>query len=191
MKEEIRKLLMETKREGIEDLCDYMEQIGFYDAPASGSFHCCEKGGLVKHSMNVLDCARSLAIALNGKKWWAAHKDSVTICALLHDLGKAGQFGKPLYVDNMLKTGISKAKPYKHNPDLITTEHEIVSVIEATKFIDLTEEEQQAILWHNGLYGMFKYDIPNKETELYMIIHFADMWASRVIERKVDADDQS
>lgn len=191
MKEEIRKLLMETKREGIEDLCDYMEQIGFYDAPASGSFHLAKVGGLAEHSMNVMDCARSIAVSLLGKKWWAANKDSVTICALLHDLGKAGQFGKPLYVDNVLKTGISKAKPFKHNPDLISPDHEIVSVIEATKFIDLTEEEQKAILWHNGLYGLFKYEIQGKETELYMIIHFADMWASRIIENGGDDNDQS
>lgn len=189
MKADIEKLLKDTKRDGIDDLCEYIDQIGFYDAPASGSFHGAEKGGLAKHSMNVLDCARSLAIALLGKKWWNDHKDSVTICALLHDLGKAGQFGKPLYVDNVLKTGISKAKPFKHNPDLITTDHEIVSVIEATKFIDLTEEEQQAILWHNGLYGIFKYEIPSKESELYMIIHFADLWASRVLEKGAGEDD--
>ena len=48
----------------------------------------------------------------------------------------------------------------------------------------LTEEEETAILWHNGLYGQFKYDIPGKETKLYMVLHWADMWASRVTEIK-------
>ena len=66
----------------------------------------------------------------------------------------------------------------------MTLPHEIVSVIEITKFIDLTEEEQRAIAWHNGLYGAFKYDIQGKENILYMIIHFADMWASRYMESK-------
>lgn len=183
-KEEIEKLLKETGREGIEDLCAYLDEIGFYDAPASTRFHGAAPGALAKHSINVLDCARSLAIAWLGKKWWAEHKDSVTICALLHDLGKAGQFGKPLYVENVLKSGKPAAAPFKHNDDLMTLPHEVVSVIEATKFIDLTEDEQRAIAWHNGLYGIFKYEIQGKENELYMIIHFADMWASRVIEKE-------
>ena len=55
----------------------------------------------------------------------------------------------------------------------------------------LNKEEQKAILWHNGLYGLFKYEISGKESELYMIIHWADMWASRIIEKGGDGDDQS
>lgn len=182
-REEIRELLLAVKREGMEDLVDYLDEIGFYTAPASTRFHGAEEGALAVHSINVMDCARSLAIAWLGKKWYKAHQDSITICALLHDLGKAGQFGKPLYIENILKSGkASDAQPYKHNDDLKTLPHEIVSVVEATKFIDLTEEEQRAIAWHNGLYSMFKYDIPGKEDELYMIIHFSDMWASRIVE---------
>lgn len=183
--EEIDKLLLDTKREGIEDLVSYLNDIGFYDAPASTRFHGAETGALAKHSLNVMNCARTLAIAWMGKKWYQEHQDSITICALLHDLGKAGQFGKPLYIENILKSGkASDAQPFKTNDDLKTLPHEIVSVVEATKFIDLTEDEQRAIAWHNGLYGIFKYDIQGKEDELYMIIHFADMWASRVIERE-------
>ena len=48
----------------------------------------------------------------------------------------------------------------------------------------LQEQEEQAILFHNGLYSSFKYEIPGKETEMYMILHFADMWASRVTEKE-------
>lgn len=181
--EEIDKLLLGVEREGIEDLVAYLNDIGFYDAPASTRFHGAEEGALAKHSLNVMNCARTLAKAWLGKKWYEEHQDSITICALLHDLGKCGQFGKPLYIPNVLKKGPSEAQPFKTNPDLMTLPHEVVSVIEITKFIDLTPEEQQAIAWHNGLYGIFKYDIQGKENELYMIIHFADMWASRIIEK--------
>lgn len=189
-KSEIQELLLGTKREGIEDLIEYLDEIHFYDAPASTRFHGAYEGALAEHSINVMDCARSIAIALNGKKWYQAHQDSITICALLHDLGKAGQFGKPLYIPNMLKKGPSEAQPFKINEDLMTLPHEIVSIVEATKFIDLTEDEQRAIAWHNGLYGIFKYDIQGKENELYMILHFADMWASRVIESKTKKEDK-
>ena len=81
----------------------------------------------------------------------------------------------------------SDSKPYKVNPELLSVDHEVRLAI-ISKYIDLTEEEQQAILWHNGLYGPFKYEIQGKETLLYMILHFADMLASRVVEKE-DVED--
>ena len=185
MKEKIEQLLLETHRAGMEDLVEAIEDAGFFESPASTQYHGAYAGALAEHSYNVLEYALTLATALNGRKWTEEHKNSITIAALLHDLGKCGQFGKPLYVPNILKSGKpSDSKPYEHNKDLMTLPHEIVSVIEATKYIDLTEDEQRAIAWHNGLYGCFKYDIQGKETELYMLIHFADMWVSRVVESK-------
>lgn len=180
----IRDRLLSTKREGIGELLSYMQDIGFLTSPASTQYHGAYEGALAEHSVNVLEYAEKLGVALLGGAEYNKIQDSVIICAILHDLGKCGQFGKPLYVPNILKSGKpSDTKPYETNKDLMTLPHEIVSVIEATKFIDLTEEEQRAIAWHNGLYGCFKYDIQGKETILYMIIHWADMWASRVVEK--------
>ena len=126
-----------------------------------------------------------MGVALLGGEEFNKIKDSVVIAAALHDLGKMGQFEKPEYVDNILASGKkSDSKPYKKNPDLLNVPHEIRSVAIASMFIDLTEEEQHAILYHNGLYGPLKYEIQGNETPLYMLIHFADMWASRVIETK-------
>ena len=59
----------------------------------------------------------------------------------------------------------------------------------ARMYIPLTAEEEQAILWHNGLYGIFKYEISGKETPLYLLLHMADMWASRVIEKEDNTDE--
>lgn len=183
IKEQIEEYLKETNREGIEDLLKYMDEAGFYKSPASTKYHGAEEGALAVHSLNVLNTALQLATAWCGNNWVANNHDSIVIAALLHDLGKAGQFNKPLYVDNILKKGRSEAQPFKINDELMTLPHEIVSVIEASKYINLTEDEQRAIAWHNGLYGAFKYDIAGKETPLYMILHFADMWASRVLEK--------
>lgn len=180
MKEKIKELLRETGRENIENLIDYMEAAGFFEAPASTSFHGAEDGSLAKHSMAVNKYAHIIAESLLQPEEYNKYYNSITICALLHDLGKAGQFGKKLYLPNILKSGKqSESKPYEKNKELLPVEHEVVSVIEATRYINLTEEEQLAILWHNGLYGDFKYHIQGKETKLYMIIHWADMWASR------------
>ena len=182
VREKIESLLRGTQREGIEDLLTYMEESGFYDAPASTKYHGAYNGALAEHSLNVYNIAYNLSCVLGYDTM--ANYDSLIIAALLHDLGKAGQFGKPLYVDNILKTGQSKAQPFKTNEEILTLDHEIVSVIEASKYIELTEEEQFAIAYHNGLYtAIGKYNLQGKERPLQMIIYFADMWASRVTER--------
>lgn len=178
IKTEIEHLLRQTKREGIEQLLNYMDNAGFYNAPASTKYHGAAAGQLAIHSLNVFNAAIDLALAWCGDLWLEANIDSIIICALLHDLGKTGQFNKPLYIPNDIAT------PFKYNMDLLTLDHEVVSVIEIQKYITLTENEQQAIAWHNGLYGIFADRIKGRETPLYMIIHFADMWASRVMESK-------
>ena len=180
----IENLLRGTNRDGIEELLEFMKEQGFYTAPASTKFHGAYEGALAEHSINVYNNAVAIAKSLSFE-WFVDNADSIGIVSLLHDLGKAGQYGKPYYIENILKSGRSNAQPYKTNDDLLFIPHEVASVVEASRFIRLTEDEQRAILWHNGLYGAFKYDIQGKETPLYMVLHFADMWASRVDEREV------
>lgn len=181
----LRDSLLKTKREGMEYLLDHMEKIGFLTAPCSGGNHLCKEGGLLEHTVNVMKTAEKMGVTLLGGAEYNKIQNSVVIAAALHDLGKCGQFGKQEYVPNILKDGKqSAAKPYQRNKDLLNVPHEIRSVAIATMFIDLTEEEQHAILYHNGLYGSLKYDIQGSETPLYMLIHWSDMWASRVIEKE-------
>lgn len=181
----IENYLFSTNREGIEDLIEYMRKGGFYNAPASTKFHGAYDGALAEHSLNVYNLAYKLANAWLGKEWVNDNIQSLIIVTLLHDLGKMGQFDKPLYVANFLKKGRSEAQPFKTNDELLTLDHEIVSVIEASKYIQLTEEEQHAIAYHNGLYtAIGKYNLQGKERPLQMILHFADLWASRVVESK-------
>lgn len=188
IKEKILTLLRSTERDGIEDLIEYMEKSGFFEAPASTKFHGATEGALAVHSLNVCNTALEIAETVAGKEWFEDNKYSVIIAALLHDLGKAGQFGKPLYVENILKKGRSEAQPYKTNDELKAIAHEITSIVEAEKRIHLTEDEQFAILFHNGLYtSVGRYDLQGKETPLQMIIHFADLWCSRVTEKGEEA----
>jgi putative nucleotidyltransferase with HDIG domain len=173
--------LIKTKRDNIKELIECMKDGGFYESPCSGAHHLAEPGGLLEHSLNVLTLARDLARAWES----TIPEESITISALLHDLGKMGDHGKPNYAENYLKDGSrSSAKPYITNTDLVYIPHEVRSVLIAERYIYLSEEEERAILWHNGLYGQFRNDITGKETELYMIIHFADMWASRITEKE-------
>lgn len=179
IKGKIIETLRETNREGIDGLIEAMEKGGFFEAPCSTNEHLCREGGLAEHSLNVYYGMIELDKALKADLPY----ESIVLCSLLHDLGKMGDHGKPNYVENILKSGKrSDSKPYTTNSNLIYLPHELRSSMIAQRYIRLSEEEEAAIIWHNGLYGPFKYDIPGKETPLYMVLHWADMWASRVVE---------
>lgn len=179
MKDKFIKELKKYDRPGMDELIAYMEAGGFFEAPSSGKHHLCREGGLLTHTMNVLLCARKINRALGEP----VPDKEITITALLHDLGKMGDHGKPNYVPNILKSGNrSEAEPFKTNDELPYIDHAIRSVIIARSFIELSAEEEHAILYHNGLYNDLKYSIKGKETELYLILHTADMWASHFME---------
>lgn len=195
--ENIRALIVDnltaTRREGIDKLIEWMDANGFFTAPCSSQYHLSTEGGLARHSWNVcstiIDLSRTLCKSEKEPEFY-----TLIIVSLLHDLGKCGNFGKPNYVENWIKDGrptkaepeqkykISESKPYKTNPDLLYLPHSIRSVEIASKFIELTEEEEFAIACHDGLYGDLKYVISGHETPLYLLLHYADLWCSRVTE---------
>lgn len=184
MKDRIISLLKSTERDGIEDLIESMEAKGFFTAPCSGAHHLSKEGGLAEHSLNVYNIMMSLNESFNAQ----LPAESIILCGLLHDLGKAGDYGKPNYVENILKSGKqSESKPYVTNPELSYIPHEIRSITIAERYASLTEEEEFAILYHNGMYSDLKYSFKGKETPMALILHFADMWASRVTEAEDDA----
>ena len=162
---------------GMNALIEHMYNNGFFTAPCSGQFHLAEGGGLAKHSLNVLDTMFRMQKELKADVSYR----NIVLTGLLHDLGKMGDHCKPNYVPNILKSGkLSESKPFETNKDLLYIDHAIRSVVIAERYIILTEEEEHAILYHNGKYTHIGYDM--KETPLMLLLHFADMWASRVIE---------
>lgn len=191
IKNTIERLLRETERDGIENLISWMNENGYFTAPSSSHYHLCREGGLAEHSFNVFLRMMQMHTAIFGEEKTRNNQAAITICSLLHDIGKCGQYGKPYYVENYLsktdKEGNpirSTAKPYLANAELLNVPHEIRSLSIVDRCIDLTEGEQFAILYHNGLYGDLKYQIKGNETELYLLLHFADMWASRFDEKE-------
>jgi 23S rRNA maturation-related 3'-5' exoribonuclease YhaM len=190
IRNKIIELLLSTKRKGINNLLAYMDTNGFFEAPCSTQYHLAKEGGLAEHSLNVYKIMYTLWYSSSEIFW---HKlpshDCMPIVSLLHDLGKMGQFGKLNYVPNLIsdkKGGYiqSEKKPYETNKELLSIPHEIRSIQIASQFIELTEEENFAILHHNGLYGDLKYQLNGKERPLQMLLHFADLWCSRVVEKE-------
>lgn len=183
MKKRFEEVLLSTKRSGIEELLKWLEASGFYKVPASTRYHLAEEGGLVKHSLNVYEQADKLSKALLSEEEQDLYKESIIICSLLHDIGKHQYYNKEYYQENRLKSGKLGKTPYKKNQRLINVPHEISAIQIISQFIELTEEETWAILQHNGMYSDLKYQLQGNETKLQMIIHWADMWASRIIEK--------
>lgn len=167
------------ERPGMDNLLKWLDESGFYKAPASSRYHLAEEGGLVEHTLNVVD----VALKFNESLDRPVDEESLILSCLFHDLGKHQYFGKDFYSKKpLLKSGKEPAQPYERNKDLISVPHEISSVHILSQFIELTEDETWAILQHNGMYSDLKYQLQGKETQLQMLVHWADMWASRVIE---------
>lgn len=178
-KEKYIELLKATKRDGIDNLIERLEKDGFFTAPCSTRYHLSKEGGLLEHSLNVYDIATRLKKALNSD----LPQESIALATLLHDIGKMGRYGKPMYIPSPpLKNGGTPATPYQYNKELMNFPHEVLSADIAREYIELTEDEYFAILMHNGKYGCFYKEIDGHETELYLITHSADMFASRVTE---------
>ena len=96
-------MLLSTNREGIVNVIERLEELGFFKAPASTKFHLSHAGGLLEHSMNVCDMAlglRELMIRKKENLQDMLPKDSVIISSLLHDVCKA----------DIYKTAIKKKK---------------------------------------------------------------------------------
>lgn len=180
-KEKFLLLINQVERDDLDLLIDNLESMGFFYAPCSTTNHLNVYGGLVEHSVNVCNIALKVSDSVG-----YSNKESVIIASLLHDVGKCGDYGKQNYIENYIKGKgkdeliQSTAKPFVTNKDLLYIPHEVRSIAIVRQWFSLTEEEEHAIYYHNGKYTHTGYDL--KETPLQMILHFSDLYCSRVTE---------
>lgn len=155
IKHRIIELLRSTKREGIDKLIAYMEESGFFTAPASTKYHGSYEGGLAKHSWNVYrHFAELLEITGN-----VVPLDSVIISALLHDLCKVGAY-------------LGTAKPYVYN-DQHPKGHALLSIERARAFIPTSSLEDGLIKYHMGPWASFEKSEKSGEFSLNTML---DVW---------------
>ena len=145
MKEEFIELLKSVKREGMENLLNFLEKSDFYTAPASTRFHGNFEGGLVEHSMKVYEIF-SKKIKEHGLD---VNEDTIKITALLHDICKTNYY-KVDYRNAKNALGVWEKVPYYLVEDTIPYGHGEKSVMMLTEYIKLTNEEKYAIRWHMG-----------------------------------------
>ena len=182
---EILKSKVINRREEFLALMNFVEkETAYLTAPASTKYHLCREGGLLEHSVNVAETLLKLKNILAPE----ISDESCVIVGLLHDLGKAGVPNNPQYIkvepsDKQKQSGVMPFPPYKFNSDLIYLSVPIRSLYLIGGRIHLTEEEVQAIIYHDGQYVEDNRSVAMREEKLTLLLQHADIWSSRILEK--------
>lgn len=97
--------------------------------------------------------------------------------------GKCGLKGDEYYIPNTLKSGkVSGSKPIKINPKLRIKNHAWRSVLQLSKYVELTEDEKVCIINHDGFYQAENRQAMLNIFELLYIVHSADLYVARFVE---------
>lgn len=164
-RERFIELLRGTEREGIEETIKLLDELGFFEAPASSRFHLNQSGGLLEHSLNVYWVAMKVRESMIEKDTSLAEQlpeESVVIASLLHDTCKADIY-RPATKARKNKLGIWVPTPgydvdYSNFP-LGHGEKSVIVLLRAG--LKLTDHEIMAIRWH-----MHAWDLPFQSPEM-------------------------
>ena len=181
---EALKLKVVKRADDFARLIDFIENnTAWLIAPASTRFHLCREDGLLEHSVNVAETL----IRLKNTLYPDIEDESCVIVALLHDLGKAGTPNGALYLKNepterQRNAGYGPTYPYKYNTGLTYLSVPVRSLHLALPHITLTEEETQAIVYHDGQYIDDNRSVAKNECPLSLLLQYADNWCGFVVE---------
>jgi len=156
------------------------EKTSWLTAPASTRFHNSFEQGLLRHSVLVAELLLKLKALLSPD----ISNESCVIVGLFHDVGKVGLPGKPLYLPNIEKIPNRGERKYIVNPNLVYLGLGVRSLLLVSKFIPLSEEEAQAIAYHDGQYIEENKHIAHREEPLTLLLSYADNWAGGVLEKR-------
>ena len=175
---------------GNNKLMDYLENEGFFTAPASTKYHGAYEGGLYDHSKQVFLRLQELT-EKNDLEW--ERPESPFIIGMFHDLCKCDQYvlvTRDEYVSNgkgqLENTAV--VDHYEYNTNTLLKGHGTKSVMILSQFINLTEEEMLCIRYHMGAYGNEQeqkdewagFDKAIKKYSNVFAAHAADMLASKI-----------
>ena len=141
------------KRDGGDELLNFLINSDFFSAPASTKFHSAFNGGLCYHSL--LAYKRFVKILKDefGENWTDnISLESATIIGLLHDICKVNFYKEEMR--NVKVNGEWVKQPYFTTVDSLPYGHGEESVYIISGFMKLTREEAMAINWHMGGFDM-------------------------------------
>ena len=179
---EVLKSKVVRRREEFCRLMKYIEQeTAYLTAPASTRYHLCRECGLLEHSVNVAEHLLRIKAVLAPE----ISEESCVIVALLHDLGKAGMPGMPQYLRSEPSSGERASRsPYRFNRDLLYLSVPIRGLYLVASRFPLTEEEVQAIVYHDGQYVEDNRSVAAREEKLTLLLQYADNWSGFIVERE-------
>lgn len=183
MKDFIAVYQQTIKRPGADKLLQWLSERDFFRAPASTQYHANYPGGLSDHSLNVYE----RLLQLPGVE--AYSPETIAVVALLHDICKVGIY-EPWYrnVKNETTGRWEQKQCYRVN-DPMPYGHGEKSVYIIQRFMSLSTEEAMAIRWHMGPWtdGVDARALNEayKRYPLAMLLHHADDWASKQMDREV------
>lgn len=178
------KALVVNRKVQFDALVTFMEdETTWLTSPASTKYHLCTEGGLLEHSVNVAECMLKIRAVLAPE----ISEESCVIVSLIHDFGKVGMPGKPQYLinetaENQNKSGHKPDPPYRFNKDLTYLSVPVRSLYLASKHVELTEQEVQAIVYHDGQYVDDNRSVATHEEPLTLLLQYADSWSGFVVE---------
>lgn len=186
---EIESLLLSVKRDGMEELVDWLKNSTYFIDPASANYHLNCDGGLAWHSLSVYKTLRKLiATGLYGD----VASDTIIITALLHDVCKVGTYEKVPKTNTYFSTDKTKRHYVTFegyvNKDDFPFGHGEKSVTLIQDFIKLTEEEKLMIRYHMGAFNVDEQNNYSKSCSMYpsvLALQEADMTSSSVIEAQL------
>lgn len=190
-KQEFCDLLRATKIEGIDEVIEELEDMGFFTAPASMKNHLCYEGGLMIHSLNVYYCARTLKESFGKMRpdvFDNVSDESLTIAALLHDVCKARIY----FRKKNAQYEFGKTEYGADYSDLPVGHGEKSVIMLLQMGLGLTDAEICAIRWHMGAWSvtgadgemMSSFRTAQEKYPLVSVIQTADTLAAAILERK-------
>ena len=167
---ELKSKVIERK-EDFDKFINFIEtQTTWLTAPASIKYHLSIKQGLLMHSVGVTKTLLKLRELLTPQ----LSEESCVIVGLFHDIGKVGMPGAPRYIE--------QGGRYSYNKNQVEIQIANRSLYLISKYIPLSDEEAQAILYHDGQYIEENKFIAHKECPLTLLVTFADTWTAAVYE---------
>lgn len=202
IKEEFVELLRSTGRDGVEDLLEGLEEMGFFTAPASANHHLNTEGGLVQHSLNT--CKAALMVwegmkTLEPSLEREVGRDSVIISSLLHDVCKSDIYFRSVKKRKNVLGQWEDSEGYKVSYKNFPMGHGEKSVILLLcNGLEMSDDEMLAIRWHMGAWGINmnsfedqrSFDTSQKLYPLVSIIQVADKLAANIMERSGEELDE-
>lgn len=171
------------KREGSEELLEYLINSDFFTAPASTRYHLNVDGGLCEHSLNVYNNIKRDGAMANFSE------ETIAIVTLLHDLCKTN-FYTPYYrnVKND-KGNWVQVREFKID-ELFPYGHGEKSVFLIERYMKLSSQEALAIRYHMG-FEENDHGASGKAfelTPLLVYLHISDLESSFITENEKISD---